>query len=179
MRRSVEHLGPQHELLDILVTPDTVMRVCPEFEIRRFVFMRDLIASHGALFPSAPFDDRYPKYSLGGRCYDQAMDVAINCNLIYCEGVMLANPHGKVLPMPHAWCCDAAGKLIDPTGHALQHKEGLHYWGIKFKTSYALAWHKRFGFHGLLDGHPELGDSVGVYADPVSDWCIPVGGGTR
>jgi hypothetical protein len=60
--------------------------------------------------------------------------------------------------------------LIDPTAHKIQHIDTIAYWGIKFKTEYALKWEKRFGFHGMLDGHPELGDTVGVYVDSVQDW---------
>lgn len=170
MRKSVEHLGPQHEVVDILVGDSIMMRVCPDFELRRFEFMRSFLASHGSLMLAKPFDYKYPSYDIGGRCYDQAREVAINCNMTYCEGVMFLNVMGKQFPLPHAWCVTQSGVLVDPTAHRIQHKPDVLYYGVKFKTDYALSWKNRYGFHGMLDGHPELGDSVGVYADPEYLW---------
>lgn len=169
MRKCVEGISPNNPM-DILIAPRVVMRIDPEYEAMRFWFMKDMLEKHAVFFKPSVYDYRYPHFDLGGRCYDQAMEVAISCNLTYCEGVMIARvPHGY-LPMPHAWCVTDDGRLIDPTAHKIQHVDSLAYWGIKFKNSYAVQWEKKYGFHGMLDGHPDLGDTVGVYVDPIEEW---------
>lgn len=176
MRQSVEHLGPQHEIRPIVVAEGVVMMVDPEFELRRFDFMKDLLTKYGRIFSKNHYDYRYPSFDLGGRCYDQAMQLTATFPVIYCEGIMLPKPkNGKVgLPMPHAWCVTLQGELLDPTAHKVQNHPELLYFGIPFKTTYCLDWHEKYGFHGMLDGHPELGDTVGVYADDLSLWLHPL-----
>lgn len=172
MRKSVEHLGPQHETQDIMVAPGMIMRVCPEFELRRYRFMEGLLGEHGRLFDSArPYPLGLPRYPIGGRCYDQAAAVAQNTDLIYCEGVLLIGlMTGGFFPMPHAWCCTPDGTVVDPTCWSFQSRENIRYLGVPIQKRYVEWWEQEYGFHGLLDGHPELGDSVGVYADPVTMW---------
>lgn len=170
MRKSVEHLGPQHRTVDIIVSDNVVMRVCPDFEYRRFRFMQDFLRQYGKPFVHGKFPEKYPKGEFSKRCYDQAFDLAKSHGLTYCEGILLARKVRPMFPMPHAWCCDDEGRVVDPTAHKIQGNSDLQYIGVKFKFEYVLNWHKRFGFHGMLDGHPELGDSVGVYVDPVEEW---------
>lgn len=171
MRKSVEHFGPQHELHDIFITDGLVFRVCPDFEFRRFQFMSGILAAHAVAFKRQPFPVQYPTASRTGRCYDQAFDLAINCNLPYCEGVLFAfMDRGAVFPMPHAWCCTDDGKVVDPTCANIQHDMHLLHVGIPMHSHYVLDFAKKYGYVGLLDGHPELGDSVGVYQDHPSLW---------
>lgn len=173
MRHSVEHFGPQHQVRDIVVADGVIMRICPEFEFRRFEFMHPILKVFGRSFRKNPFEyDLYPAFDLGGRCYDNAMKlIAIDPSLIYCEGVLLPRVNGRPsVPMPHAWCLSQDGALVDPTAHKIQHHPDILYVGIPFNNDYAWAWFKKFGFHGMLDGHPELGDQVGVYKDSYALW---------
>lgn len=171
MRQTVEYLGPQHKHVDLIVDAGFAFRVCPDFEIRRFEFMKDILAEHGRLFFPAPFDDRYERKPIGGRCYDQAAELACSSGLIYCEGIMIVKlANGNMFPMPHAWCCTPIGTVVDPTAHKYQDHRRIKYFGIPFKLPYVLRWKKTYGFHGMLDGVPSLGDSVGVYVDPPAVW---------
>lgn len=174
MKQSVEHLGPQHEAVALEVAEGVVMLVCPEFELRRFIFMQPFLAEHALMFQPEEFPySTYPSFDVGGRCYDQAMDLAVRHNLIYVEGVILGNVGDRPFPMPHAWCTTTSGQLIDPTAHKVQGNKGLQYIGVPFRTDYAMLWHAKYGWHGMLDGHPTLGDSVGVYVDPKEMWFHP------
>lgn len=172
MRHTVEHLGPQHKSVDLMVDEGFAFRVCPEFEIRRFTFMKDFIAQHGRIFFGSPFDSQYEKKPIGGRCYDQAAELACAAPLLtYCEGIMIAKlSSGIMFPMPHAWCCKSDGSVVDPTAHKYQDHPSVKYMGVPFKLPYVMWWKAVYGFHGLLDGHPDFGDQIGVYVDPPSAW---------
>lgn len=172
MRKSVEHFGPQHELVNIRFGARGLLRVCPDFEMRRFEFMKDFLKAHGTHKKAGPPPPGYPIAELPGRCYDNAMAVSRDFGLIYCEGVMLLPVGEHMFPLPHGWCEDKAGNIIDPTAGAAQNESGVAYVGVRFKADYAWGWWLRYGFHGMLDGHPILGDSVGVYVDPKTAWSF-------
>lgn len=171
MRKSVEHLGPQHEIVDLKMSPTLVLRVCPEFENRRIRFMEGILRQHGRLFPKAPFPyDRYPPASFTGRCYDQAAELSVSHGLTYCEGVLFMLSPSGMFGLPHGWCCTPEGVVVDPTLHKLQGGVQLSFVGIPLTRAFVSRWHRTYGYHGCLDGHPELGDSVGVYAEHPSVW---------
>lgn len=170
MRKSVEHLGPMHNQRMVEVAPDLGFYTCPEFEARRFEFMEPLLREHALIFPRNDFPDGLPRLPLGGRCFDQAAKVAALFGLIYCEGIIVAQTPSGPFRMPHAWCCLPDGTVVDPTAHKVQHREEVTYVGVPLKQSYVWAWKRAYGFFGLLDGHPHLGDSVGVYHDDPSRW---------
>lgn len=176
MRKSVEHLGPQHEAQNFLITEGLIMRICWEFEHRRFLFMEGILKQHGKAFPRTAFDYAYPTKDWTGRCYDQAMWLANLCCLTYCEGIMLARTPQGLLAMPHAWCCNERGEVLDPTAHKVQGNLNLTYIGIPIRKEYHEAWQAQYGFYGLLDGHPELGDTVGVYRDHPTQWKVRLEG---
>lgn len=176
MRNSVERHGPQHEYVNLLIDETTVLQVCPDYEHRRVKFMAEFLKKNGHAFRGIPFDTKFPFMGVGGRCYDQAMQLVSMTGLIYCEGVMmvdLANDQG-VFPMPHAWCCKPDGAVVDPTTPQLQDHPRIVYFGVPFRHAYVLNWWKQWGFNGLLDGHPEYGDQIGVYADPIAVWRHPM-----
>lgn len=171
MRKSVEHLGPQHQPALVEVASDLGFYTCPEFEGRRFEFMRPLLELHARVFPRNPFPGGFPQLPVGGRCYDQAALVSsMYQDLTYCEGVILAQTASGPFALPHAWCALPDGAVVDPTGHKSQHRVEFTYVGVPVRKAYVFSLRLDWGFYGLLDGHPELGDSVGVYADPPSKW---------
>lgn len=165
-------MGPQHKHSNLVIYPDLVMSICIEYEQRRFKFMQDFITAHGRIFGNSPFNYVYPHAEIGGTCYAQAHQLMLDTGLIYCEGVMLAATSRGVIPMPHAWCATPRGELVDPICHKYQHRQRLMYWGIAFQQKYVEAWEQKTGFPGMLDGHPELGDTVGPYADDPKEWKL-------
>lgn len=174
MRQTVEHLGPQHKAVDLMIDDTTVLRVCPEFEMRRYEFMKPVLRQHGEMFPKSPFDEAFPKGDYSQRCYDQAAALMLCTDLVYCEGVMLVELafNQGLFAMPHAWCCKADKSVVDPTAHKLQNHRRIRYLGMPFKHTYVIEWYRKWGYHGILDGHPELGDTVGPYVDPVERWHL-------
>lgn len=170
MRQSVERMDGSQELQDIVISSTLMLRICPEYEHRRFKFMKGLLNSHAMPMQQGAFNPKYHRLGPGGVCYNQAFDVASAHGLTYCEGVLVASSDGYPVTLAHAWCCTESGVVVDPTCHAMQSSPHIAYLGIPFKMAYAKRWYEEHGFHNLLDGHPTLGDSVGVYADDPKQW---------
>lgn len=156
----------------VQVTDTLVLHIDPEFEVRRVQFMARMLLAHGQHFPRVKFDDKYPKLAPDGRCYDNAMEVVQQYpgELIYCEGTMVFDTGRGLFAMPHGWCCTPDGQVVDPTCWKLQNDPKVLYLGIPFQLEYAQHWKRLYGFHGMLDGHPTLHDSVGVYVDQPTQW---------
>lgn len=158
----------------IRIAPNMVLKIDPEYEEMRQKLSTRLIQPYGRYFRNLPVMQGLCPQMPPGECYDNAMQVAIAFGLIYCEGLMVFDHPGyKTHRMPHAWCVDTDGRVLDPTCLHVQHQSHIKYLGIPFKTEYAMDWYEKTGFHGMLDGHPELGDSVGVYKDDPSLWLHP------
>lgn len=171
--KAVEHLGPQHQLRHLMMNDGIVLVVDPEFEIRRVAFMRRVLVEHAVVFTKQTFPSGFREADRRKRCYDEAARLAEEHRgkLYYCEGIALIdNITGNPFPLPHEWCCTRDGKVVDPTMSTAQHKEAITYWGMPFKWRYVQKWAETHGFHGMLDGHPTLDDTVGVYVDPPSAW---------
>lgn len=170
MLRSVERMGSQHALVDVRITASLTVVVCPEYELSRFEFMAPLLRAHSVSMVKRPFNDTYPRKSPGGLCYLQAFELARQFDLIYCEGVMLLFGDCESVPVAHAWCCDRRGEIIDPTCPKLQSLPQVVYLGIPFRMDYITEQYVKNGFLGVMDGHPDFGDTVGPYADPPRLW---------
>lgn len=152
----------------VKVTSSIVLLTDPEFEKARVAFMSRILDPHGVVFIKADYSDR--SYA-NLRCYDYAM---LLCEkrpeLIYCEGVMRFHGDGGHFDLPHGWTCTPDGVVVDPTCPTHQNNPDVEYIGIPFRMEYAKKWHRDWGFHGMLDGHPGLGYNLGVYADPERMW---------
>lgn len=181
MMESVEkpcHPGymDQRTLSYVQVTDTVVLHIDPKFEQQRVAFMARALLAHGQQFKRNPFPDGYAKMEPSGRCYDQAMELASqHPELTYCEGTMIFDTGRGLFALPHGWCCLDDGTVVDPTCWKLQSDSKILYLGIPIRRHYADAWKARYGFHGILDGHPELHDTVGIYADDPSEWLQPMG----
>lgn len=170
--KSVEHLGPGEKLY-IKTKGRTVLHIDPEFELNRFRFMVRLIAKHAVEFEKAPYDERFvPMQRKQGSCYDNAYALVLSypSHLTYCEGVVDFIIGDRHFPLPHAWACTRDGKVVDPTFRETQNDPEHSYLGIGIKTDYLMRWVTTYGFPGLLDGHPTLDDTVGLYVDPPAIW---------
>jgi hypothetical protein len=147
----------------------------PEFEKMRIDTMRVLLSEYGKIFQNVPTGTWRPKKDKLVRCYDNAMELMSEYSgLIYCEGILsLILRDGTMFEMPHGWCCDHGGRVIDPTSHATQYMDEATYFGIPIKYQYALDWHKKVGYHGLLDGAYDS-TKIGIHYDPPELWLQEV-----
>lgn len=133
----------------------------------------DLLLQHGTFFSGREL----PDHSLKGTpnaCFQNALERAeADATLRYFEGVYATGYGGFV---PHAWCVDPAGNLLevtmptDPatvalgtdivTGMKLMPVETWAYWGVEFATAFVPAyWEKHQpGNVGILDrpSHDEV-----------------------
>lgn len=155
---------------DYLIGPDLLMSIDLDYEMQRISPLLSFVEEHGQKFISGPFDYQYPAVG-EGRCFDVAAEVAAAFGLHYCEGILHATTlDGKHVMMLHGWCVTSEGLVVDPVAYKAQETPEARYFGIPFRLSYAQAFKERFGFFGLLDGHPSLGLTVGVYEDPPELW---------
>jgi hypothetical protein len=84
----------------------------------------------------------FPRSGKMKECYMNATRYCMaHAGTTYCEGYALG-----VIPMPHAWCIDSAGYVIDPTW-----RDGAAYFGVPFKRSYLHATLARRGYYGIID----------------------------
>lgn len=155
----------------IHITDKLVLLVDLEHEAYRANLMRPLLLAHGYIMKAIPFDDRYPRLDPYDRCYDNAVQVAKTCGLVYCEGLLLMQTRKGLMGIAHGWCCDQKGVVIDPTCHSYQHIPEVRHYGIKFNQAYVDWWYKETGYHGLLDGHVD-GLPIGVYHDDPGKYLV-------
>lgn len=123
------------------------------------------VSRHGISFRPAAL----PPSILSGpakECYHNAAKLAFSrSDLIYVEG--FARWHGgPPFPFDHAWCCDLAGNVVDPTwGKA----PGTEYFGVAFQTSFVQGFTVQTGVWGLIDrNHLDQ-----LLAFPISRWRHP------
>lgn len=95
------------------------------------------------------------------RCYENSLKLALRYpdEFTYCEGYVVT----KLAPIPHAWCADEDGQVIDAT---LPDPEWREYWGVPFKLSFAAKYQNTRGLPILWDwqaGFP-------VLHTPVKEW---------
>jgi hypothetical protein len=148
------------------------LQIDPAFELERARFIQPLMVAHGRPFNnSQPFPLEYLRADMRpGECFRNATLMAMDGELTYCEGLMVCRTARGLVSMRHAWCCDAQGNVIDPTCPEAQAHPNTRYVGLTFQTNYVLAWVDLTGFYGLMDGHPEHGNTVGVFVDPPEMW---------
>ena len=100
-----------------------------------------------------PRDVRWgPKKS----CYGNATNLALDDpqNYFYVEGYM-APGLGKLI-VPHAWCVDRQGLVVDPTARPIG-SAPREYWGVSFNNDFLLWVGTTQRFYGVFTGLIELG----------------------
>lgn len=103
--------------------------VCEQFirqmvgQMRETPLEYDVLGQRGQTFKTlAPTP---PERGLMGQCYHNAWDLAQRDGMIYVEGYACK---GDIpLPMHHAWCVDASGRVHDATW-----ADGHSYFGVAF-----------------------------------------------
>ena len=126
----------------------------------RYLSDQEFVLKHGRLFQPQPFPEKYLQ-QLGRKkeCLYNALLLASSSDLNYAEGfVMPATETLSPTPMimPHAWCVDAVGNVVDPTLYDMM---GAEYCGLLFQKEpllQLLCEGKPFGF--LFNG--ELFDKI-------------------
>jgi len=139
---------------------DMVMKVASRAFKRKgvpYTCIEHFVHTHGKRFHRRlPGDGKADR-----RCYYNATWMAIeNPDLHYCEGFALS-----MIPVPHAWCMDATGAVMDPTW-----KEGRAYFGVVFKTSFVRDQMAVRQVYGLL----EWPGMVHILKAKESDWKADV-----
>lgn len=129
----------------------------------RFVGLEDLVLKWGREFSLAP----YPEGLWRGKkreCFHNAFRLASEADLFYVEGYALS-----IIPMLHAWCIDADGRVVDPTWDP---DENMAYLGIPLKWDYVIDILVSRGYYGVLDNW-EQGFPLLTGDDDISDVVVP------
>jgi len=154
---------------DYFVTEGICLRIDLECEIARAKLFQPFSLKFGTIFKNRPHDLTTPLFP-NSRCYDAAFQVASQCNLIYCEGVVLiTGDDGVAYPLGHGWCSTRDGYIVDPTMPKVQANPRAKYLGVPIKKGYAMDWAMRMGFMGVLDGYPS-GHIGPIYSDHPHLW---------
>jgi hypothetical protein len=89
----------------------------------------DLLLRHGRAYEWYRFPRRLAR-GLPRQCYLNASRLALRSSrFTYVEGCAIGCSLG--IPVEHAWCIDAEGRVVDPTW-----KDGHDYFGVAFRTTY-------------------------------------------
>jgi hypothetical protein len=133
-----------------------------------FVCIEHFVLQHGMLMGS--FNGVLPPFIHKGKrglCFMNACRLALQSELIYCEGYAL-----REIPVMHAWCIDSAGKVIDITWDS-----GDAYYGVAIKTDFLLDTVQQQKTYGLLDQPnrwPLMAAPTESWRHPIMDTLKPV-----
>lgn len=177
MAVSDQHPGPMRmeNVRACSVDYGLTLFIDPDYEIRRLRFMQPLLNRYARLFTlNSPYPrGMYPTFDPLEGCHCNAVRLATEFpELIYHEGFMgCTGPEGE-LAMAHAFCVTRSGYVVDPSAPDKASDPRVVYAGIPIRTDYMHAMYGKFGWFGVLDGHPTLGKTVGIYADDPSKWLV-------
>lgn len=92
--------------------------------------------------PHVAIQHEYPR-GPAKQCYKNATQLALDCpELTYVEGVA----QGGALLIPHAWCIDPEGRVIEATWPV----PGQAYWGAAYDTEFLILWTLKQKVWGIL-----------------------------
>lgn len=142
----------QRELRDVLVLIRDFRRQHNFADLREkgyeYSCAEDFVLQHGEWFDPTPLPDAY-EFGPEKMCYWTSMGLAEQFdNLTYVEG--FGYWRGAGFAIPHAWCVDDAGRLIDATW---RREEGEYaYLGVRFSLNRAIEADQHGG--SVLDDWP-------------------------
>lgn len=170
MEGDIVRLSRGAVMTDILVKgANTILRVDEGLEWARYRRYLPLLRAYGHVaLPTEPFNYRkYVALDAMDRCYDNAMQSAVQHGLRYVEGAVIYEVEGGgIFPLAHGWCEDGEGQIVDTTLHKQQGYVTCIYQGVRIHKEYSQKWKERVGYYGCLDGHRN-GYAVGPhYEDP-------------
>lgn len=126
----------------------------------------DAVLRHGRAW--APYSERQFPRGEPGQCFANAQRLVINnAELTYVEGYAMS-----VIPLHHAWCVDAEGRVMDVTW---DRREGAEYFGAPISTHYLRALWLRTGhstavFDNWVDDPPQ---PILTGHHDVALWLLP------
>lgn len=154
-----------------IVVSGVVIRVDLQCELARMDSYEKLLEEWGIQFKhNKSYPKQYMGYVTNDRCYDGAMKLAKDTDLVYCEGVVLfMSEGGRVYPMGHGWCSTKDGEVVDPTMWKSQTNPRIEYLGIPIQKEFIANWSNTVGYAGVLDGYPD-GRPSPMYEIPAIFW---------
>jgi len=142
-RRQVERLGQGSRLVESIAVASLSLRKLRKDLPRGLLYRsyEEFFLKHGRLFTPRSFPSKYRKWRGKPKaCLYNAVELALSFpKLDYVEGYALP-AKGLPLPIPHSWCVDDEGKVVDPTWHKVV---GLEYFGLAFDKGLLREQHPR------------------------------------
>ena len=154
-----------------IVVSGAIILIDLECELARMSSYEKLLDEWGIQFKhSKSYPQQYMDYVTNDRCYDGAMKLAKDTDLVYCEGVVLFMTEGGVVyPMGHGWCSTKDGDVVDPTMWKSQTNPRIEYLGIPIRVDFMESWQAHMGYSGVLDGYVN-GDPSPLFTLPAIVW---------
>ena len=117
-----------------------------------YLGMEDFVSKNGELFTSCKYPKKYIEFRGEKRdCYRNAFQLMMsNSELTYVEGYGISKT--IPLPIPHAYCVDEEGNVVDPTW---DDQEDCIYFGVKFSSEYTYETIMRTQIYGLIENYKE------------------------
>jgi hypothetical protein len=92
-----------------------------------------IVLDHGSEYEAAPLPAGIAR-GVPKQCFQNAIDIADDDELVYAEGYMLRP--GVPFLIHHAWCVTPAGDVVDPT---IEDPETCAYYGIDFQLDWIIS----------------------------------------
>jgi hypothetical protein len=111
----------------------------------KYCCIEDFVLKNGKLFEISKIR---PKYGEERFCFFNSYQLMIKEGYTYVEGFAMG-----VIPVNHAWCLDADGRVIDPTWRpSLTRKfQGIAYIGVALDRSFVIETALQRKSYGVLD----------------------------
>ena len=136
---NVHSTRPVHPCIALL---DSFLYFQPKHRLFR------VLREHGRVYRAA----RLPRDVRRGpmrECFRNAANLALSRHdLTYVEGYAVSGAAGIPLPLLHAWCVTASGRVVDPTW---EDSRASRYFGVPIKAGYLRVALLQDGVYGLLD----------------------------
>lgn len=132
----------------------------------------DLVLREGREFRSVPWKTWGGAYRRGKEreCFKNAFDLALtHPELTYVEGFASSG----ILPVLHAWCSDAEGRVVDPTWreNGREDVESWEYMGVPLDFDFVCEVTSRKATYGVFDAYD-------LYEEPLPPLAVAKIGGT-
>ena len=97
-------------------------------------FGTSLLLQHGRSWTFDPAFRPPMHYSTRKACFSNCLQLILRHprKYTYVEGLAATD----FLPVAHAWCIDAQGRVVDPTWHGLERSGPSDYFGIPFRARF-------------------------------------------
>lgn len=125
----------------------------------RLLQLREFVLREGRFYTPQTYPTQY-RVGDRGLCFRESMQLSIESGLVYVEGFALS--HVAKVAMPHGWCRDDFGRVVDCTWT----DSGIAYYGVPFQPAYVRAKAESFR------GNPPSLTTGSLLDDPTDGWAI-------